>query len=127
MFAGCLGLLRSQGSGDELRSQWVKHVGLLQLQSLQLGFDLLKRDSMQTAVIMADGDERFPEFSVQGKRDVYSEQDGPQSQLCLLYTAHYSETTFVLLDFVLRRGSNLFNWDNISAVQLTSTQKQHTS
>lgn len=89
VFAGSLGLLGSQGSGDELRSQWIQHIGLLQLQSLQLGLDLLECDSMQTVVIMADGDERFPELSAQGQRDVYSEQDGPQSQLCLLHIQHY--------------------------------------
>lgn len=98
MFAGSLGLLGSQGSGDELGSQWVQHVGLLQLQSLQLGLDLLECDSMQTAVVVTDGDECFPELSAQGKRDVYSEQDGPQSQLCLLYIAHYTEITFIQLD-----------------------------
>lgn len=89
VFAGSLGLLCSQGSGDELGSQWVQHVGLLQLESLQLGLDLLKCDSVQTAVIMTDGDERFPELSVQGQRDVYSEHYDPQSQLCLLYTELY--------------------------------------
>lgn len=94
MFPGSLGLLGSEGSGDELRSQWVQHIGLLQLQSLQLGLDLLECDSMQTAVIMADGDECFPEFSAQGQRDVYSELDGLQSQLCLLHTRHYLEITF---------------------------------
>lgn len=81
VFAGSVGLLGSQGSGDELGSKRVQHVGLLQLQSLQLGLDLLECDAMQTAVVMADGDERFPELSAQGQRDVYSEQDGPQSHV----------------------------------------------
>lgn len=98
MFARSRGLLGSQGSRDELRGQWVQHVGLLQLQSLQLGLDLLESDSVQTAVIMADGDEPFPELSAQGQRDVYNEWDGPQSQLCLLYTEHYIEITFTKLD-----------------------------
>lgn len=84
VLARSLGLLGSQGSGDELGSQWVQHIGLLQLQSLQLGLDLLERDSMQTAFIMADGDKRFPELSAQGQRDVYSEQDSSESQLGLL-------------------------------------------
>ena len=53
-----------EGAGDELWGQWVKDVGLLQLQGLQLRLDLLEGDTVQTRVFMADGDEMLPEFSV---------------------------------------------------------------
>ncbi len=35
-----------EGARDELRGQWVEDVGLLELQGLQLSFDLLKGDAM---------------------------------------------------------------------------------
>lgn len=35
-----------EGSGDELRGQWVKDIGLLELQGLQLSLNLLKGDSV---------------------------------------------------------------------------------
>lgn len=35
-----------EGAGNELRRQWVQHVRLLQLQGLQLSFDLLKGDAV---------------------------------------------------------------------------------
>ena len=54
----------AEGAGDELRGQGVEHVGLLQLQCLQLGLDLLEGDAVQAVVVMADGDKRLPELSV---------------------------------------------------------------
>lgn len=35
-----------ESTGYELWGQWVQHVGLLELQGLQLGLDLLKGDAM---------------------------------------------------------------------------------
>lgn len=53
---------RAQGSWDELRRQGVEDVGLLELQRLQLGLDLLKGDAVQAGVLVADGDEVLPEL-----------------------------------------------------------------
>lgn len=68
-------MLRAQGTGDELWGQWVEHVGLFQLQGLQLDFNLFKGDAMETVVLMTGGDEGLPELSVmdQTEAEILSE------------------------------------------------------
>ena len=56
----------SEGPGDELGGQRVEHIGLLELQGLQLGLDLLVGDAMQAGVLVADGDEVLPELPTEG-------------------------------------------------------------
>ena len=52
----------AESPGDELGGQRVEHERLLELQGLQLGFDLLKGDAVQAGVLVADGDEVLPEL-----------------------------------------------------------------
>lgn len=62
-------MLRAQGTGDELWGQRVEHIGLFQLQGLQLDLNLFKGDAVETVVLMADGDEGLPELSVKDQTD----------------------------------------------------------
>lgn len=62
-------MLRAQGTRDELWGQRVEHIGLFQLQGLQLDLNLFKGDAVETVVLMADGDEGLPELSVKDQTD----------------------------------------------------------
>lgn len=62
-------MLRAQGAGDELRGQWVEHIGLLQLQGLQLDLNLFKSDAVETVVLMTYGNEGLPKLSVINQTD----------------------------------------------------------
>lgn len=75
MLAGTLGMLRAQGTRDELWGQRVEHIGLFQLQGLQLDLNLFKGDAVETVVLMTDGDEGLPELSVKDQTDaeIFSE------------------------------------------------------
>lgn len=57
-----VGVQRAEGSRDELWGQRVENVGLLELQCLQLGLDLLEGDAVQAGVLVADGDEVLPKL-----------------------------------------------------------------
>lgn len=69
VLARTLGMLRAQGSRDELWGQRVEHVGLFQLQGLQLDFNLFKGDAVETVVLMTDGDEGLPELPVKDQTE----------------------------------------------------------
>lgn len=69
VLAGTLGMLRAQGTRDELWGQRVEHIGLFQLQGLQLDLNLFKGDAVETVVLMTDGDEGLPELSVKDQTD----------------------------------------------------------
>ena len=43
-----------EGPGDELGGQRVEHIGLLELQGLQLGLYLLVGDAVKAGVLVAD-------------------------------------------------------------------------
>lgn len=59
---GVMAVQGPEGAGNELRRQGVQDVRLLELQSLQLGLDLLEGDAMEAGVFMADGYKVLPEF-----------------------------------------------------------------
>lgn len=65
-FWGLIGTM-AQSVGDELRSEWVQYVDLLQLHTVQLSPQVGPGYATQTGVCVANGKEPFPNFSANGK------------------------------------------------------------